>query len=221
MPFLPRSAGLRGLALPLFVMVLVAMILNGWSFGLIDYDYYWHVATGRWVWENGRLPQTDPFSWTFQGQDWIAHEWLFQLIIYGLFRVAGDAGAIVFAILCVASAWAIAVATGDRLGRRPLVLILLALLFGGGLVGFATPRPHLLSFLLFAAYLAVIFRARYRGRLRELLWLAPLMVVWVNVHGGYAMHVDPDHHQWRQPEQAARPAPVTRPEDHGEVGCKE
>src|SRR6266542_6129141 len=27
-------------------------------------DFWWHISTGRWIWQNGTLPASDPFSYT-------------------------------------------------------------------------------------------------------------------------------------------------------------
>jgi len=29
-------------------------------------DMYWHLNTGRWIWEHGALPDSDPFTYTTQ-----------------------------------------------------------------------------------------------------------------------------------------------------------
>ena len=40
-----------------------------------DSDAGWHIRTGELILETGRLPRTDPFSFTKAGQPWIAWEW--------------------------------------------------------------------------------------------------------------------------------------------------
>ena len=59
---------------------------------LQDPDTHWHIAVGRWIWESHSVPWTDVFSHTFAGADWIAKEWLSQLIFYGAFAAAGWRG---------------------------------------------------------------------------------------------------------------------------------
>ncbi len=43
---------------------------------LNDGDTWTHVATGQWILAHGAIPRVDPFSYTFAGQPWTAHEWL-------------------------------------------------------------------------------------------------------------------------------------------------
>src|SRR5262245_28551789 len=41
-----------------------------------DGDTFWHLATGEWILRHGAVPTKDPFSYTFAGGPWQAHEWL-------------------------------------------------------------------------------------------------------------------------------------------------
>src|SRR4029077_20902241 len=55
-----------------------------------DGDTYWHLASGRWIIEHGRVPLTDPFSYTKGGSPWQAHEWLADVLMWGAYS-AGQA----------------------------------------------------------------------------------------------------------------------------------
>lgn len=35
--------------------------------GITDPDYYWHVGYGEWILAHGRLPESDFWTWTFEG----------------------------------------------------------------------------------------------------------------------------------------------------------
>ena len=50
-----------------------------------DTDTWWHLQAGRVTLESGRILQSDVFSHTRQGQPWINHSWLSQIILYLLF----------------------------------------------------------------------------------------------------------------------------------------
>ena len=41
----------------------------------IDGDTNWHVASGLGILDHHTVPLNDPFSFTFAGKPWIAHEW--------------------------------------------------------------------------------------------------------------------------------------------------
>lgn len=59
---------------------------------LQDYDYFWHLATGRWIHEHGALPRTDPFGAASDPGPWINGEWLFQWLVYPLHAAFGANG---------------------------------------------------------------------------------------------------------------------------------
>lgn len=48
-------------------------------------------------------------------------------------------------------------------------------------------RPRIFTLLLSSVYLALLGRYVRRGEGREIWWLVPLMVIWVNLHGGFLM----------------------------------
>ncbi|MEM6680185.1 MAG: hypothetical protein AAF675_20165, partial [Pseudomonadota bacterium] len=175
----------RRLAFPFLALVATLLILTGRSAGLADPDYYWHLATGRLIAETGALPSTDPFSWTFGGEPWVLHEWVFQLGLFTVWRTTGAVGVLMAVVLATASAFYIVHAAADRLAGRPLVSLLVTLACSGGMAMVATPRPHLVSILAFALLLSVFFGSKYHARCRPLLLAAPVMLVWVNAHGGF------------------------------------
>ena len=57
-----------------------------------DGDVSWHLASGQWIIDHGRVPNVDPFSFTKVGEHWVAFEWLAQLIYAGAFAVGGYRG---------------------------------------------------------------------------------------------------------------------------------
>ncbi|HCA45828.1 MAG TPA: hypothetical protein DEP45_00325 [Armatimonadetes bacterium] len=149
------------------------------------YDIWWHLATGRWMIENRRVPHEDPFTWTCLGKKWIAHEWGWELPSYLMYAHWGHDGLLALRVMvalitCGLLAWLC-------LRRRPAPLAAIA---AGGLAVFAAramfnDRPQLVTMPLFVAMLCLIEKLD-EGKPRWLLIGAPLlMLVWVNVHGGF------------------------------------
>ena len=56
--------------------------------GITDPDYYWHVGYGEWILANGKLPETDFWSWTFNGHPYRLTQWLGEVCM-GLARLRG------------------------------------------------------------------------------------------------------------------------------------
>ena len=179
----------RRMAFPVFLILAIFTVMYGYSPGLADPDYYWHLKTGELIWQARALPEGDPFSWTFQGRDWVLHEWLFQLGLYRLYALTGPAGVAAMTAFVLALVWYLPYATADRMVKRPVLVFLLALVLGAGVVGSGAPRPHLVSLVFFAILLAVFFQAKYGARHWPLLAVPVLMVVWVNAHGGFAIGI--------------------------------
>ena len=64
---------------------------------LTDSDIFWHLKTGEIIFATHHVPDKDVYSFTMAGKEWIDAQWLFQLIVFLLYRLSGYAGMIVFA----------------------------------------------------------------------------------------------------------------------------
>src|SRR5436853_103189 len=92
---------LVGFLLLLYIVLLPADRL------LLDPDLYWHIATGRKIWEAGSFPQVDEFSHTFRGHPWIARDWLGDLSFFGAYNLLGLRGVAMITGGAIALAYAL------------------------------------------------------------------------------------------------------------------
>jgi hypothetical protein len=178
-----KPARLGIAALPLFAGFLALML----QATLQDNDYYWHLETGRWIVEHRTLPSSDLFSFTRPDRPWLLHEWLFEVVLYGVFATFGSFGVKLFAALlgtCVAVLLYLAI---KLVLKRPMAAMWLACLVYFGL--FLTPRPQLATYVFVAAYLYILVALKYAGNSRLLPLLPVIMVIWVNAHGGYVIGI--------------------------------
>ena len=154
--------------------VLVALC----TVGVKDPDIWWHLKTGQLIAATHSVPHADPFSWSMGGSPWVAHEWLSELVMSGLFAAGGFPLLVIFFGCLSALAFFVASLTSDA----PEFPGGLAALIGA--VGAATifgPRPQIFSILLASVFFYVLEK-------RRRLWaLIPLTVIWVNLHGGFAV----------------------------------
>ncbi len=168
-----------------FFVLFIALLV---SRDIWDPDYFWHVATGEYIVTHGEIPRADFFSFSNEGKPWVPHEWLFQIILYLVESSTGGLGIkflvsalTLFALFISYRAARIFSPTG----WAPLVFAVIAFI---PFIGFSTPRPHLASFVFFALFILVLLRYRYGvGRERTLVLLPVLMILWVNMHGGYVV----------------------------------
>ncbi|URD59698.1 hypothetical protein M8312_07635 [Sphingomonas sp. KRR8] len=169
------SVALLGLA--------ILLIFPGRLFG--DGDTGWHLGAGEFMLRTGTIPKVDPFSFTFRGAPWTAHEWLAELLMSGAFRLGGWTG--------LALLFALAGAVTMLLIGRELLRWLPQRWAGAALFAVACSaapmvhaRPHMLGWLLFTAWLILLLHARER-RQAPPWWALLLMVVWANLHASYIL----------------------------------
>src|SRR5579863_572903 len=185
-PRLARAARWR-VSLDLAVAALAAVTLLGvasfWPRVFVDGDTNWHVAAGRWILAHGTVPLTDPFSYTFAGKPWVAHEWLAEVLMTLAYLAAGWSGVVLLIGLAGGAAYAM-IAGELRLWLGPIgQAIGLALSFAC-LQAFLYARPHILALPLLVFWTRCLLAARREGRAPPLL-LSPLMLVWANLHASF------------------------------------
>lgn len=149
----------------------------------IDTDTWWHLRAGAWMVEEKRILRTDPFSLTRLGEPWIYPGWLAQIVMYGTYQAFGYAGLNMLTALMVLLAFSFIWPLLDAppLLRAPILLL------GVTVSGvYWSARPHIFSFVLAGIFLWALESARKGGRSK--LWmLPPLMALWSNLHGGFAI----------------------------------
>lgn len=149
-----------------------------------DGDTYTHLAAGLWMIDHRTVLDVDPFSATFAGAPWVAHEWLSEVLLALAYRAGGLSGP----MLLTAVATGITVVNLARHieswnGRRATLLLTAA--------GFICimpsilSRPHVLALPLLELWVAELLQAREDGRQPS--WgMLPLMSLWANLHGTFA-----------------------------------
>ena len=153
--------------------------------------------TGEWMFQNGEIPTTDPFSFTFKGTDWISVKWLFEIIAYAFASIAGpESISVLQGIVNVMLAFFFIQTTKNltqiifdiKLTKYDPILIIGTLLFlfasDYRLVG----RPEMFSYLLTSVYLFLFTRYKLKPG-KFIFWLIPLQILWVNIHEGFAVGI--------------------------------
>ena len=173
-----------------------------------DNDFFWHLAVGRDIAAHG-VPRVDVYSWTVAGKAVLPDQWLGELLMYAAYSIGSWGGTIALRALAVGALIGIIVwtALAER-PQRPLVAVL-ASLPAIGVSRFAwTDRPELFGLVCFAILIALL-RAVRRGSLAAFVSCVPLVLLWANLHGSYALGlglvivvaleraiVDPSRRRW-------------------------
>lgn len=154
---------------------------------ITDPDFWWHLKTGQYLVQTKAIPKTDMFSTLRFGSEWVTHEWLSEALMYGVFRVAGFAGLIIFFALIITIAfWTMYRRCLERTGH-PYVAGLAMILCAAATVPIWGVRPQMFSLLFAAVFLVILDRYCSNPKTHKVWWLIPLMVLWVNMHAGFAV----------------------------------
>jgi hypothetical protein len=167
-----------------FVAVLVIGLFTLAARDLSDSDFWWHLRTGQLILETRAVPHVDPFSYTRAGHPWIAHEWLSELMFFLVFRVAGKGALITIFALIITAAFLLAYRRSKCNAYVAGVVTLCGALASVPSWGV---RPQMFSLLLTSLFLILLDSSAQQPR--RLLWLPPLMLLWVNLHGGFPIGI--------------------------------
>src|SRR5579885_2118992 len=144
---------------------------------LEDFDLGWQLASGKWIVQHHQIFSSDVFSYTAAGQPWV-YPALSGIFFYACYLVGG------YASLTWVGALASAGTVAILLRKNTMALAALALIAVPMIASRTQPRAEMFSTILFAAYLALLWK-HYRND-RTAMWLLPfLMVLWVNLHPGF------------------------------------
>ena len=174
----PARAALRRSSRSLVAVTLLAVAAIGLR-EVVDPDLWWHLATGRYILAEGRIPGYDVFSFTAVGHRWVTHEWLSDLLLYAGNGLVGFVGLAVLFTLVIVAAYAL---VWLRCRGRPVLAafsVVLAALASAPTYGV---RPQMLS-LLFASLYLYILDSGATGR--RVWLLPPLTLLWANLHSGF------------------------------------
>jgi hypothetical protein len=168
----------------LFPVLFVLLKMQGVSTLLGDGDTGWHIRTGEWIIQHGRVPSVDFFSFSKPGQPWFAWEWGWDWCFAWIHRFGGLPAVVFVNLVLLGVIFALLFRLVRRECSNDLVAISVSLLALAGTSLHWLARPHLVTWLFLLIFGHVLSRAA-RGRLRLLWCLPPLMLIWTNLHGGF------------------------------------
>jgi hypothetical protein len=188
---MPSKPNWSSYLLPSVSDLLFLMLLFSFSAGVLaprllqDADTGWHIRNGEMILATHHIPHTDSFSSTMQGKPWYAWEWLYDAMIASLHTSWGLNGVVYFTAFVIALTFALSFRLVLARGGG-FVLTLFLLLFSLGAAAIhMLARPHVLSWLLTVVWFHLLQSSESHPPNRRLFWLPPLMLLWVNVHGGF------------------------------------
>ena len=161
-------------AIAIFVLIAIAAV------GPIrSYDFFWHLATGRWIVQHHALPLYDPFALAGSHVPWINGEWLYEVVLYPIWSLVGLRAISWVNALFIAVLFALAFWWASRVRDLGVSLLATTIAFAGAADRLGI-RPAAAAALLVLCALALLDSAL---EVRPLtIAYAILTIVWINTH---------------------------------------
>ncbi len=166
-----------------FLLLLLSISLFCLVFLFRESDYFWHIKTGEYMFNNG-ITKKDVFSWFARGKYWMSHEWLFEIIIYSLSIVFKSYHIIIYGFVCIFILLLILFFSNKNNFFKNVPFSLVWILCSFILMPFMQARPHLISFNLLALTIWFLYDLYNNENSKKIYFLPIITVVWANVHGG-------------------------------------
>ena len=148
---------------------------------LVDADTLWHIKSGLAMLEKGTILTQDIFSHTAHGKDWLAHEWLAEVIMAACHSIGGLPLVVIFYFLLIAFTYWLLFKIANRYAGEwaSFFSVFIAILISNNHL---LARPHIFSWFLGVITLYILHKGG-----RRLYFLPPLIALWSNLHGGVVL----------------------------------
>jgi|GEM_PF-722224 len=150
-------------------------------------DIWWHLAVGQWMVEHGQVPRLDPYPVLDLQRPWYFTQWLGSLIFYRIYQWTGYEGLKIFRTIIFVFSLGLFYGYARR-RLPPIIIFWMILTMAYGLFMRLLARPLIFNFIFLQLFLMILFDYHENGRLKNLLVLPLLGVVWGNLHLGSFMY---------------------------------
>ncbi len=176
----PNSVS-RNIALALILLLSFVLSIRQ----IYGEDIGFHLNAARWMIENHSFPDLDTFTYTANANKYIDLNWLYQLILYAVYALAGSTGLILFNSLLIIGCIIIIF---KRVNTSSALLPWLFLLSILTLSTSFELRPHSVSWLMLSITLYLL-QEYYQGNKKMIRWLPLVMLFWVNMHSLFILGI--------------------------------
>ena len=189
----------------IFYYIFIFFYLLNNSFSYIDPDLGWHLKVGEEILYTYELPHIEHFDFSLEGQRWVDHEWLVNLVVFLIYSNFGYAALnIIFALIVVLSLFVLNKFTQKYfLKNNSGIFFIMVLQF----LGVMAMRPHLgvrmqeITILFLLILIIIIHNYSnaetlksdlstklnlWRDKRIRVLWLLPMFFyIWACMHAGF------------------------------------
>lgn len=172
------------------VLALLFLVIFVYSFrALNESDNFYHIKTGQVIWETKSVPHQDVFSYTAVGAQWVTHEWLAELVFYGIYTAFGFWGLMAFAAGVALISYSLLLRLALLKRANFFISCILVVIIGIFTFKLWVVRPHIFGYLGLVILIWLLEKYRTRPRLFYL-WLAAIdVLVWANMHASFILGI--------------------------------
>jgi hypothetical protein len=152
---------------------------------LKDCDTGYHIRAGEYILNNLSIPKSDIFSFHSPPLPWIAHEWLSEVIMAAIHRISGLTGIVIFFSILISIVYYLLFKILQSLKSNIIVASFVIMLVIASSQMHWLARPHIFSMLLILVWYYLLDAYQYNNQRNFLYLQIPLMLLWVNIHGGF------------------------------------
>ena len=169
------------------ISICAFIILYGITVGISGNDFWWHLKTGEWIYNNKAIPHTDVFSWyaSTNNYTWYAHEWLSDILYYAIYSLFGFLGISVFATVILSFCHLLLMKLTQKKWERYPNFAIIWFLYEIALFTFIIQcRPYIFSFIYLILELFLLTNFVEKDNDKKIFFLPIIGMLWANMHGG-------------------------------------
>ena len=148
-------------------------------------DVWMHLRVADDIVASGEIPRVDQYSAVAAGRPHLTHEWLSALIFRFIYQIGGGQALSVFRASMMLAMLLLLWFSLEKRARSFILTAPILALATYIILERVFVRPHVFTLLFLCIWVFCLERWRRERRLRYLIILVPLQVLWANLHGGY------------------------------------
>jgi hypothetical protein len=167
------------------IAVFLSQIISTYDGLLKDCDTGYHIRAGEYILYTLSIPKYDIFSFLSPPPAWIAHEWLSEVMMNAIYKFFGLTGVVIFFSLLISIVYYFLFKILQSLKSNIIIaaMVIIFVIISSQMHWLA--RPHIFSMLLILTWYYLLDTFQYNKRGKILYLQIPLMLLWVNMHGGF------------------------------------
>ncbi len=172
--------GERKIKVIIILLLIVASFISTLA-PVWDPDCFWHLAFGRYIFENRSLVEKEPFSFIREGEETVDLSWFPHLLFYSTYKYFGFRGCEILVSLFSILAMIFIILTIQEMELSLTSLSLYFTLFFTAFIGRFKLRPEGVSLICFSALIYLLMKYRKDG-LKSKYPFILLFFIWTQIH---------------------------------------